>query len=380
MLIFADENIPCVQSAFSTLGEVRRFNGRQLTQAHLRDADVLLVRSVTPVNEKLLKNSKIHFIGTATAGYDHIDLEYLSRNNIAFANAAGSNAISVAEYVVSALLVVSKKQGFKLADKTVGIIGCGNVGSQVLRKLNALGVTCMLNDPPLQEKTGDLHYVDLNTVLSADIITLHVPLEKSGIYPTHHLVNADFLAKLKKNAILINTSRGGVVDETALLSMLDNRPDMAVILDVWENEPCINLNLLKKVTLGTAHIAGYSLDGKVRGTEMLYYALCRYFNIEPSWQAQNCLAPSSLKPLSFSNTVNNDFAIQTAVMACYDVRRDSEALNLINKSDDYSKYFDLLRKNYLPRREFSSLNIKISRQNTSLAQKLNALGFKCHIL
>jgi len=379
MLILADENIPCVQSAFSTLGEVQTFHGRNLTSADLGKAEILLVRSITPVNEKLLKNSKIQFIGTATAGYDHIDLAYLKNHNIAFANAAGSNAISVAEYVLSAVLIMAEKQGFSLKNKTVGIIGCGHVGSQVFNKFKALGLTCLRNDPPLQEKMGSTEYVDLKTVLSADIITLHVPLEKTGKYPTYHLVDSHFLSILQEDTILINTSRGDVVDETALLTTLDNldkRPRITALLDVWKNEPYINLNLLQKIELGTAHIAGYSVDGKVRGTAMLYESVCKYLNKKPIWQAEHCLPAPPVEQLRFSNTINNDSAIHTAVMACYDVRRDAAALHSIEKSKDFGKSFDSLRKNYAPRREFSTLQITLPPQKAILAKTFKDLGFK----
>jgi erythronate-4-phosphate dehydrogenase len=377
LTILADENIPYVHSAFSLLGKVRTFHGRKLSPSDLGDAEILLVRSITSVNENLLKNSAISFVGTATAGYDHIDLEYLKANHIAFADASGSNAISVAEYIVSAVLIIAENQGFKLNEKTVGIIGCGHVGKQVFNKFKALGITCLINDPPLQEKTGSTDYVDLNTVLSADIITLHVPLEKIGKYPTYHLVNSHFLSRVQKNVLLINTSRGDVVDETALVTALDNHPEMTIILDVWQNEPYINVNLLKKIALGTAHIAGYSLDGKVRGTEMLYESVCNYLNNKVIWKAEYCLPAPPIKQLSFSETMEDERAIYTAVCACYDVRRDSSALHLINKSKEYGQFFDNLRKNYPVRREFSTVHIELPAEREILAKKFNELGFKC---
>ncbi|TGO02165.1 hypothetical protein PN36_29400 [Candidatus Thiomargarita nelsonii] len=375
MEIVADENIPFVSTVFANLGEVRTLIGRQINRADLGDAEVLLVRSVTQVDENLLAGSAVRFVGTATIGLDHIDLDYLSKKNIAFASAQGSNATSAAEYVISALLIIAERQGFQLHEKTVGIIGCGNVGSRVLKKLKALGVECIIHDPPLQEKTDNRDnrdnrdYVDLNAVLCADIITLHVPLTKGGRYPTEHLINADFLSKLQDDVILVNTSRGGVVDERALLER--QRPTMTTILDVWKNEPNINQLLLQRATLGTPHIAGYSFDGKVRGTEMLYAAVCDYFQQTP--QAQITLPAPPLRRLTFSHTIDDQVAIQSAVMACYDVRRDDAALR--RSALDASAYFDNLRKNYPRRREFSCVEIELPAEKSALAAQLRGLGF-----
>ncbi len=372
MQILADENIPFVNETFANLGTIRTISGRNLNRADLDNAEVLLVRSVTQVNEKLLAGSAVRFVGTATIGLDHIDLNYLQEQGIGFAYAPGCNAIAVSEYIISALLIMAERQGFQLRDKTVGIIGCGNVGSRVFHKLKALGVNCLIYDPPLEEKTAkftQFKFVDLDTVLSADIISLHVPLEKTGAYPTHHLVNADFLAKLRENVILINTSRGGIIDEAALIKTLASNPKMSVLLDVWNNEPQINPLLLQRTALGTPHIAGYSFDGKVRGTEMLYTAACDYFQHQEP--AQISLPSPPLTGLSFSNTIDDDVAIHTAVLASYDVRRDDAALRRITQSCD----FDDLRKNYPMRREFNSIKIELPAEKSRLAAQLRGLGF-----
>ncbi|MBE9563554.1 MAG: 4-phosphoerythronate dehydrogenase [Proteobacteria bacterium] len=366
-IILADENIPLVQEAFSSFGTVNTVNGRKLTNADLAGVTTLLVRSVTKINAKLLANSSVSFVGTATIGFDHIDLDYLKENNIGFANAPGSNATAAAEYVISALLVLAEKQNFQLRDKTVGIIGCGNVGSRVLQKLEALGIRCLVHDPLLRKSD----YVDLKTVQTADILTLHVPLEKNGDYPTFHLVNNKFLAKLKDNVILINTSRGTVIDESALSLALLARPNMTVVLDVWKNEPNINKLLLQQVALATPHIAGYSLDGKIRGTEMLYTKICEHFHQEPNWLPQ--LPPPPVNQLSFSNMIDDDVAVHIAVMACYDIRRDDAALRQMNTN------FDKLRKNYPLRREFNQLTIQLTAEKSILAKRLQGLGFKIMI-
>ena len=376
MQILADENIPFVKELFTNLGSVHTVLGRDLSHANLGDAEILLVRSVTQVNDKLLANSGIRFVGTATIGLDHIDLDYLQQQQIGFTSAPGSNAIAVAEYVLSALLIIAQRQNFQLHDKTVGIIGCGHVGSQVLNQLQALGIKCLIYDPPLQEQKPSSMYVDLKTVLSADIITLHIPLEKTGRYPTYHLVNREFLAQLRDDAILLNTSRGAVVDETALLETLARRPAMTVILDVWQNEPNINPFLLQQVTLGTPHIAGYSFDGKVRGTEMLYAAVCDYFQISPTWTAKTSLPEPPLTHLAFSKTVDDNNALHTAVMASYDIRRDDAALRQMKHATQPGIYFDQLRKNYPVRRELSCIKIELPPEKATLAAQLKGLGFQ----
>jgi erythronate-4-phosphate dehydrogenase len=380
MQIIADENIPLVDEAFTNLGKVRTLAGRNLSDADLGEAEILLVRSVTPVNEKLLAKSAIRFVGTATIGLDHIDLAYLHHQDIGFASAPGCNANAAAEYVISALLVIAERQNLALPSKTVGIIGCGNVGSRVFKKLTALNVNCLVYDPPQQEQPGlqpaDFDYVDFETVLTADIITLHVPLEKNGRYPTYHLINEEVLSKLSNQVILINTSRGAVIDEAALLKQLTIQPEMTVILDVWQNEPNINPLLLQPVALGTPHIAGYSLDGKIRGTEMLYNAVCHYFQQTPVWQAQTSLPTPPLTRLVFSNQIDDSTAIHTAVMACYDIRRDDANLRCLKPTIQPGIFFDNLRKYYPLRREFNCVVIELPAEKSHLAKQLIGLGFQ----
>ncbi|OQW95477.1 MAG: hypothetical protein BWK79_02310 [Beggiatoa sp. IS2] len=376
MQIVADENIPYVREAFSTLGHVRTVNGRTLGRTDLDKTDILLVRSVTPVTPSLLKGTAVRFVGTATIGFDHIDLDYLRQHDIGFANAPGSNAESTAEYVISALLITATQQHFQLKDKVVGIIGCGNVGSKVFQKLQALGVACLRYDPPLRDKTSVTHYVDLKDIFTADILTLHVPLEKEGRYPTYQMINADFLEKLREDVILINTSRGKIMVEPVLLAHLATHPKMNVILDVWDNEPHINHSLLQRALLGTPHIAGYSLDGKARGTEMLYQAACAQLHCPVTWQASDFLPPAPITALSFSNSIDEAKAIFLAVITCYDVRQDDATLRLIHSTTTPSEFFDQLRKNYSVRREFSSLNIEIPQQHATIARQLRGLGFE----
>jgi erythronate-4-phosphate dehydrogenase len=377
MRIIADENIPCVAKAFASLGEVTLLPGRGMTPAQVRDADILLVRSVTRVDERLLGESKVQFVGSATIGFDHVDRAYLGRRGIGFSTAPGSNATSAAEYVVSSLLALNLQQGFEPAGRTVGIIGCGNVGSRVRHKLAALGMNCLVNDPPLQAQGAHDAFVDLDAVLQADVVTLHVPYTREGPYPTHHLADAVFLERLRPGAVLINTARGAVVDNAALDTLLEARPDLSVVLDVWEGEPDISMSLLEKVQLGTPHIAGYSLDGKLRGTEMIYHAACEHFGRQQQWQAADDLPAGlslDLRELRDAPLLEN---LQAAVFACYDIRLDDANLRqlLALPAAERPARFDRLRKEYPVRREFPQANITTGEPDGGLARVLALLGF-----
>ncbi len=372
--IVADQQILLAKETFSSFGEVQLVDGRSIDHQLIKDADVLLVRSVTKVNESLLKNSKIAFVGSATSGIDHIDIDYLQKSNITFSHALGSNARSVAEYVLSSLLVTAEQQDFDLAEKTIGIIGYGQVGSRVKLFMEALGVKCLLNDPPLASRTSDHIYVEFEEILQADIITLHVPLTTDGEFPTRKLVNKVFLDKLKPDVIFVNTSRGGVVDEVALLAFKQANSAATLILDVWCNEPDININLLQKTFIATPHIAGYSYDGKLKATQMLSDALNGYLS-------KGLHKADLLKSEQETVTIDDD-AIQLAVLQSYDVR--SDAISLTNLTDmeveKRAAYFDSLRKNYPIRREFPNRIIQTTRMSGESKQQLKQLGFIVEVI
>ena len=360
MKIIADENIPYAHEAFSTLGDVTLVQGRTITS--LEECDVLVVRSITKVNEKLLSGSAVRFVGTATIGVDHIDLECLRDNGIGFASAPGSNSNSVAEYVIAALLVYAGENDIELEGKSIAVIGVGNVGSKVVKKCEALGMTVLKNDPPLEDKTHDPSFLPLGDVLGADFVTLHVPLTTDGKYPTYHMVNRDFLHEV--NGVLINTSRGSVVDEKALSESLGTTVKAAV-MDVWENEPNVNHDLASRVS-GTPHIAGYSFDGKVNGTQMMYDAICGFFSIEPKWNASDLLPPG--KRIVCSGSTDEEI-IRNAVGQVYDIKGDYKTFQ--NRMSD----FDRLRKEYPVRREFQTTETTVEGSD-SARQKLRGLGFR----
>ena len=377
MKIVADENIPCVEQAFASLGEVTLLPGRGMQPGQVHDADVLLVRSVTSVDQALLQDSAVRFVGSATIGFDHVDRAWLQQQGIGFTTAPGSNAISAAEYVVSALLLMAQRKGFELKQKTVGIIGCGNVGSRVRSRLAALGMRSVVNDPPLQAQGGHDDFVSLDEVLQADVITVHVPYTRDGLHPTHHLVDAAVLRKLPTDALFINTSRGAVTDNDALNRLLGERADLSVVLDVWEGEPAINTQLLERVCIGTPHIAGYSLDGKLRGTEMIYRAACEFFGQAGQWRAADSLPAAAV--IEIAETENLSFAalLHRTVSACYDICADDARLRsmLALPADAQPAFFDRLRKEYPVRREFSETTVLLDPALDELAQVLRGLGF-----
>lgn len=262
------------------------------------NADVLLVRSVTDVGAPLLEDSSVRFVGSATIGTDHVDQTYLAEHGISFAHAPASNADSVADYVVAALLLLARRRGEPLHEKTVGIVGCGNIGGRLAERLPAFGCTVLRNDPPRAEETeaeGRTHdFLDLDTVLDrADVLTCHVPLVTTGAHPTPHLIDEEALDRLGSDAWVLNTSRGAVVDNAALLDALAAGTVGAAVLDVWEDEPTPNEALIRAVDVATPHIAGYAYDGKVRGTTMLYEALCEHLGVAPEWSSDTVLRPVS---------------------------------------------------------------------------------------
>ncbi len=371
--IVADQQILLAKEAFSGFGDVQLVDGRSIDQDVVKDADVLLVRSVTKVNETLLKNSKINFVGSATSGIDHIDTDYLQKSNITFSHALGSNARSVAEYILSSVFVTAEQKNFSLTEKTVGIIGCGQVGSRVKRFMDALGIKCLINDPPLADQASSHDYVELDEIMTADIITLHVPLITDSKYPTNKLVNKGFLDKLKPNVVLINSSRGEVVDEAALLIFKQENPEATLILDVWCNEPDIDINLLQQTFIATPHIAGYSYDGKLKATEILFAALNEYTEMK---QEDTDLAKQEQELISI-----DDDQSQLAVLQSYDVRSDAIALRDIVNIDMEKRgnYFDSLRKNYPVRREFTNRTVRIN-SNNNISSQLQQLGFKIEII
>jgi len=367
--IVADENIPFVYETFGHAGEVHTLNGRAINPEVVRDADVLLVRSVTRVDRALLENSSVRFVGSTTIGTDHIDRDYLRERGIVFAHAPGSNATSVVEYVLASLLWTAVRKKVSLRGKTVGIVGVGNIGSRLAGRLPALGMRVLKNDPPLQaaaEEAGKAHdFVSLEQVLAeSDIVTLHVPLERKGPYATYHLIDGAALAHMKPGAWLVNTCRGAVVDNPVARRAIEAGALGAALFDVWEGEPEIDPELVRLTDVATPHIAGYLFDGKVLGTTMVYDAFVEHFGLPHVWDSEVVLSGAGedhldLNPPAFDEGETSWlFAL---VQQMYDVVADDARMRKLPDlpPDEQGAYFTALRKNYPRRRTFSRFNLPV---------------------
>lgn len=378
MKIFYDENMPFAQEFFGDVygetTELVSFVGRELNAKQVADADVLLVRSITKVNEALLYlNTKLKFVGTATIGVDHIDQAYLNKRGVTFTASPGCNAVSVADYVLSALVILSEKYNASFLNKTVGIVGGGNTGTQVSKKLQALGIKYKMCDPILQQQGDKREFSTLDDVLACDVISLHVPKTLVGEHATYHLLNEERLNKLSEQQILINACRGEIIDNQALFKLKQSGHSLKLVLDVWENEPDILIPLIEYTDIATSHIAGYSLEGKSRGTEMLYQALCQLEGKLPTKQLSDFLPEPEINETKIKDRFSETLLNQT-VKIVYDVRRDDE----IFRQQILTFGFDHIRKTYPIRREFSSLSIieeSIYTDKNEL-QPLYGLGFK----
>jgi erythronate-4-phosphate dehydrogenase len=362
-----------VEELFGQLGTIEYLPGRQISAADVADADMLLVRSVTRVDKALLEGSSVAFVGSATIGTDHVDQAYLAEQGIRFAHAPGCNANAVVQYDLS---VLSRLQPdwHRIADSltdsiTVGIVGCGNVGARVYRALQSLGVRCRVYDPFLSaEQNPDL--VDFESVLAADIIFLHTPLTTAGPFPTKHLFDADILASLSEDTLLINAGRGAVIDNRALLNLLESGSRLRVVLDVWEPEPNINCQLLERILLATPHIAGYSREGKIRGTEMLAEDFYQ-------WRDGTAVCANGVDSRSTEDAVEvvGGENLSQVILASYDVAEDDRRMReaITNRSDAVAEVFDRLRKDYPQRREFSHFSVELADESVTARARL--LGF-----
>ncbi|MFK8330105.1 4-phosphoerythronate dehydrogenase PdxB [Pseudomonas sp. BJa5] len=376
MLIVADENIPLLDAFFAGFGEIRRYPGRAIDADCVRDADVLLVRSVTRVDRALLEGSKVRFVGTCTIGTDHLALDYFAEAGIQWSSAPGCNARGVVDYVLGSLLTLAELDGAELSGRTYGVVGAGEVGGRLVEVLRGLGWNVLVCDPPRQAREGG-DYVSLERILdTCDVISLHTPLSREGQHATWHLLAAAELARLRPGAWLINASRGPVIDNVALRELLLEREDVLAVLDVWEAEPQVDLELADLCVLATPHIAGYSLDGKQRGTAQIYQAFCAWRGEPAAVQLADLLPQPWLAEIGLQAETDPAWALATLCRAVYDPRRDDADFRRSLSSDvqEQKAAFDALRKHYPSRREIEGLLVRLHGDAPQLAQMVRALG------
>ncbi|NKF26395.1 MULTISPECIES: 4-phosphoerythronate dehydrogenase PdxB [unclassified Pseudomonas] len=376
MLIVADENIPLLDAFFAGFGEIRRVPGRSIDRATVEQADVLLVRSVTNVNRALLEGSKVRFVGTCTIGTDHLDLDYFSEAGITWSSAPGCNARGVVDYVLGSLMTLAEIEGVDLRERTYGVIGAGEVGGRLIKVLKGLGWNVKVCDPPRQAAEGG-DYVSLEQIIAqCDVISLHTPLTRHGDDATWHLFDEQRLQQLKPGAWLINAARGPVVDNAALREVLLEREDLQAVLDVWEAEPQVDVALAELCVLATPHIAGYSLDGKQRGTAQIYQAYCDFIGEPAIIQLGDLLPAPWLSEVSLHADSDPAWALAMLCRGVYDPRRDDADFRrtLLGSVGEQRAAFDLLRKQYPSRREIEGLKVRIDGDSPALRQIVTALG------
>lgn len=333
MKLLIDDAVWGSNQIFSEFGEVFTLPGREIRSESLKDFDALIVRSRTRVDEKLLRDANIKFVGSTVAGLDHIDKNYLEDNAITLSSAQGCNANAVSEYVISAIANLSKDYGFKLSNKTLGIIGVGNVGRRLEVKAKQLGMKTLLNDPPREALEGSDNFTSLESTLSADIVTFHTPLTYSGPHPTYKLLDSHNFKHINNDAIVINAARGGIINET----VWETTQTKANIIDCWENEPNINLNLQKSAYWATPHIAGHSIDAKFMGSFMIYKDLCKYIKKPLNDNIEHLINPE-LKIIRENN-------LHETLNSIYSFHADDKAIQDISNFENY-------RRNYPERYEW----------------------------
>ena len=371
MKIIIDDKIPYIRGAFEDVAEVIYLPGSKTTAEIAKNADAIVTRTRTICNEKLLAGSSVKFIATATIGYDHIDTDYCDAAGIKWTNAPGCNSKSVEQYIASALMVLAETKKLKLKDLCIGIVGVGNVGSKVAKICKIFGMKVLLNDPPRERAEGSDKFVSLETIKNeADIISLHVPLNIKGEDATFHMGNESFFSALKKRPVLINSCRGEVIKTDTVKKALKTKQLSSFVCDCWENEPDLDLELLEMTDIATPHIAGYSKDGKAKGTLMSVLAISDFFGLGlNNWQPSGVELPTNPIIEIDGEGMNEQEVFSKAILHTYDIRHDDKLLRLS------PEHFEQQRGDYPTRREFQAFTIRTQRVEEKTLEKLELLGF-----
>jgi len=379
MKIICAETVLLGKEAFSSTGETVVIPDREICRDDLADADALIVRSKTRINRELLHDTPVKFVGTATAGTDHLDTAYLQLKGIYWCAAPGCNANSVSEYLVAALLLLARRHGFDLEGKTIGIVGCGNVGSRVVQKCQTLGMRVLRNDPPLAAQSTDPGFLPLGQVLAeSDIVTLHVPLVAERPWPTERMADFRFFEQLKPGAVFINAARGSVCDYDALLAARQGGAVAQMVIDVWNPEPAFRTDVLKMADIASPHIAGHSYEGKLNGTIACYNELCNFFEVPRTWDvAASCPEPE-VPNIRIECTARDDEEVLLDIIRqVYEIETDDRLIRDAAAPGDVerARNFDALRKNYRIRREFMNTTVDARNAPERLQAKIKGLGF-----
>ena len=370
--IIADNKIPYLKGVLEPYADIEYYPGKMITSRIVKDADALFIRTRTKCNRDLLDGSNVKFITSATIGFDHIDTDYCKKQKIIWTNAPGCNSSSVQQYVASALVTLSRKHGFSLRNKTLGVIGVGHVGTKVVSLAEYLGINVLLNDPPRMRNESPCGFVTLEGILrDCDIITFHVPLNMSGEDKTYHMIDDKLLEQTNHDSFVINTSRGAVADTNALKNALKSGKIAGAVIDVWEGEPEIDNELLDLADIATAHIAGYSADGKANGTAMSVQAVSKFFNLGiENWRPDNILLHDNTVISINNKTKSYEDIIAEAVIATYNIMEDNKRMRQSPGT------FEKQREDYPLRREFSSFTVKLSNKDQEVERVLRRMGFK----
>ena len=376
MRIIADKDLYQVKDLFSGLGDLTLIPGREIRSHHLSGADALIVRSTTVVSEQLLKNTSLKFIGSATSGIDHINLDLLNDKNIDFASARGCNANAVSEYCMAAFSAIRREEWSSNPKPKVGIIGNGMVGNQLIQKFKSLNCEILVNDPPQRENSKEavdgLSYCSLEELTQCNIISVHVPLIYSGEHSTRNLIGKEFLLSLPEKAMFINTSRGEVIDEEILLEVMKEREDLIFIIDVWRHEPQCNRSLVKLANIATPHIAGYSEEAKKKASLKMMSSLINFFELPiVSSKAYN----SEISKLLILNSAESYVDAIAKVFPIREISARFKQSLLAGDDINEKESFDKLRRRLSTRKEFCNYLVPESFSEESI-RFLTAAGFR----
>ena len=374
MELLIDREITGAREVFGAYGDVRLFDGRELGRAGIGRAEALLVRSVTRVNEALLGGSRVRFVGTATAGTDHLDIDWLRAAGITVADAAGCNAQAVAEHVMCCLYRYAARRGCDVCDLQLGIVGYGHVGRALAALATGIGVPWLANDPPLAAGSADVPHTELAALLDrSDVVSLHVPLEHAGPHATADLLGATELARLRPGGLLINAARGGVVDEAALVAAINGPRRLLAALDCWCGEPRVATATLAACWLASPHIAGHTREARANASLRLAAAL-------GAWSGRDVRPPDLLAATPAATLRTGAGGVAGVLAQAHDLAAHTarmRALGAHHTDDGRAASFDADRRRFGLRREFTSHVVACAGCNPDTVAELDTLGFTC---